>query len=714
MKHLAVPLQLFLVCALAAIGGCHDSDSPPATTPVFITGTVTGLVGTAVLQNAGHSLTVGANGKLSFNVPVTAGSTYAVTVITQPAGQTCTVSNGSGTTGTANITDVALVCVGNTQTLGGTVSGLNGSLVLQDNAGAPLTITADGAFTFPTAVADNSPYAVTVRTQPADETCTVSNGSGIVATASITNITVTCVANAFTTGFSISGLMGTVVLQNNGADAQTISTDGAFTFPTPIDEGSPYLVTVKTQPAAQTCSVTNGAGTMGAAQVTNVAVVCATNTYTTGGMVIGLMGTVVLQDNGGDTLTVNNNGSFTFATPIAQGGTYSVTVLSQPVAQTCTVANGSGTVGGANVTNVTVTCSTNAYTVGGSVVGLSGSLILQDNGGDSLVINSNGSFTFATPVAEGSSYNVTVSTQPAAQTCTVTNGSGTLGASNVTNVGVFCITNTTTISVSATGVIPVSVGSGSITVTNTGVSTALNVAATLPGGWSGVSQDSSNCVTIAPNGGTCTLSFTSTKPYVALGSITISGDNITSPPTTALAFSMDDYLVYAVPTASTAMVVASTDAGVQMWSPTFDNIPGITETSVATPCNGATDGNCDTDQIVEFYAMPYSNYAAGLCDEITSDNSGAVPVNTWYLPAICELASTSEAVSCPVGIANIDTNLVQLGFTSLTGPHWSSTESSALSTNDAWVQVFSIGGSSALIATKIDVLPIRCVRQISF
>jgi hypothetical protein len=715
MKRLAVPLQLFLVCVAAAIGGCHDSGSAPANSPVFITGTVTGLVGTAVLQNDGRSLTVTANGKLSFNVPITAGSAYAVTVITQPAGQTCTVNNGSGTTGTANITDVALVCVGNTQTLGGTVSGLSGSLVLQDNGGAPLSITANGAFTFPTAVADNSPYAVTVRTQPADQTCMVSNGSGIVATASITNITVACIANAFTTGGAISGLTGTLVLQNNGGDAQTISTDGAFTFPTPIDEGSPYLVTVKTQPAAQTCSVANGAGTMGAARVTNVAVVCATNTYTTGGMVSGLTGTVVLQDNGADSQSISSIGSFTFATPIAQGGTYMVTVLTQPATQTCTVANGSGIVGSANVTNVTVVCSTNAYTVGGTVSGLSGALTLQDNGSNSLLISTNGSFTFSTPIAEGSPYNVTVATQPVAQTCIVTNGSGTLGGFNVTNVVVNCVSNNTTISVSATGVIPVNVGPGGITVTNTGVSTAYNVSATLPGGWSRVSQDSSDCATIAPNGGTCTLSFTSTTPYVAQGNITISGDNITSPPTTALAFAVDDYLVYAVPTASTAMVVANTDAGgAQMWSMSFDNIPGITETSVAPPCDGATDGNCDTDQIAAFYGTPYSNYAAGLCDEITSDNSGSVPLNTWYLPAICELASTSEGANCPVGIANIDTNLVQLGFTSLADYYWSSTEYSAVPLEAAWAQFFQIGGSLVVAGNKSFELSTRCVRQVSY
>ena len=113
-----------------------------------------------------------------------------------------------------------------------------------------------------------------------------------------------------------------------------------------------------------------------------------------------------------------------------------------PSGQTCTVANGSGTVGSANVTNVAVSCTNNSttggsYSVGGTVSGLSGTVVLQDNGGDNLSVSANGSFTFATAVARRG-YNVTVKTNPSGQTCTVTNGSGTVGSANVTNVAVSC------------------------------------------------------------------------------------------------------------------------------------------------------------------------------------------------------------------------------------------------------------------------------------
>jgi hypothetical protein len=180
--------------------------------------------------------------------------------------------------------------------------------------------------------------------------------------------------------------------------------------------------------------------------VTNVAVSCANvPTYSVGGTVSGLSGTVVLQDNGGDNLSVAVNGGFTFATPLVSGAAYSVTVKTNPAGQACTVSNGSGTIGSANVTNVAVSCANAAtYSVGGSVSGQSGPVVLQDNGGDDLSVSANGNFTFATPLVSGAAYSVTVKTNPSGQACTVSNGSGTIGSANVTNVAVACAASTAT------------------------------------------------------------------------------------------------------------------------------------------------------------------------------------------------------------------------------------------------------------------------------
>ncbi|MHB8847837.1 MAG: Kelch repeat-containing protein [Burkholderiales bacterium] len=81
------------------------------------------------------------------------------------------------------------------------------------------------------------------------------------------------------------------------------------------------------------------------------------------------------------------------------------------------------------------------YTIGGTVSGLNdgASVTLQDNSGDSLKLTSNYSFTLPTALSTGSAYTVTVaSAEPAGESCTVANGSGTIGTANVSNVNVMC------------------------------------------------------------------------------------------------------------------------------------------------------------------------------------------------------------------------------------------------------------------------------------
>jgi hypothetical protein len=123
---------------------------------------------------------------------------------------------------------------------------------------------------------------------------------------------------------------------------------------------------------------------------------------------------------------------------------YAITVPTQPQnpSQTCTVTNGTGTVSNANINNVAISCTTNSYTISGSVSGLSGTgLVLQTTGGYDVSVSSNGSHTLAT-LASGSVYTITVLSQPTnpAQTCTVSSGSGTVDATNISNVAVTCVT----------------------------------------------------------------------------------------------------------------------------------------------------------------------------------------------------------------------------------------------------------------------------------
>ncbi len=81
-----------------------------------------------------------------------------------------------------------------TYTISGTVSGLSGTgLVVQDNLD-DLSVTANGGFTFTSPIASGSTYSVVVLTQPSGPTqvCAVTNGSGVVSNANVTNVQLTC------------------------------------------------------------------------------------------------------------------------------------------------------------------------------------------------------------------------------------------------------------------------------------------------------------------------------------------------------------------------------------------------------------------------------------------------------------------------------------------------------------------------------------------
>jgi hypothetical protein len=300
-------------------------------------------------------------------------------------------------------------------TIGGTVTGLTGSgLVLQDNSGDNLTITASGAFTFKTSIVSGKTYSVSVFAQPTSpaQTCVVTAGSGTT-TANVTTVQVACGTNTVSIGLTVTGLAGTgLVLQDNGGDNLTVNQNGVYTFATAIPTGTAYKVTVLTQPTvpAQICSVASGTGTANA-NVGNIVVTCSTPTISIGGSVTGLDGTgLVLQDNGGNNLTVSANGSFTFSSLIVSGTSYNVTVLTQPSspAQTCTVTGGSGTTT-SNVTTVQVLCPAVFFPVGGQVVGLvgnGGNPVLQNKGGDNLPLSGDGPFTFVTQIAYGGQFDV--------------------------------------------------------------------------------------------------------------------------------------------------------------------------------------------------------------------------------------------------------------------------------------------------------------------
>jgi hypothetical protein len=423
-----------------------------------IGGSISGLAGSRLQLrlNSEPPLDVPA-GATSFTFPslLASGTSYVVRVTRNPSNpaQECDVRDDteSGRVANANITNVVITCATRNFSIGGTVSGLQGSgLVLQKNGTDDLAIASNGRFTFQTQQASATDYAVTVRTQPVNpsQTCTVGHATGKVGSGDVTNVDVTCAVNTFAIGGTVTGLLGSgLVLSNNGGDDLAVTADGSFQFHNEIASGASFNVTVRTQPSnpTQACTVGSPSGTVGNTDVTTVVVSCSTSDFTVGGTIDNLAGSgLVLQNNGGSDLRLDSGAtSFTFA-PVPSGTQYNVTVAAQPTgpAQSCTVANPSGTVGGENVNSVQVSCVTTEFSIGGTVTGLNGAgLQLQNNGGEVLSIAANGPFKFPTSLPNGAAYNVVVVMQPNSptQSCLASNSTGIVSGADVTTIQVDCV-----------------------------------------------------------------------------------------------------------------------------------------------------------------------------------------------------------------------------------------------------------------------------------
>lgn len=203
--------------ALTACGGGSSAGTPaptpaPPQTSAAIGGTVSGNNVTILLKNNNETIAVAGNGNFTFNKKVQAGSAYNVTLLTQPIGESCIVSNGSGTVaaGVDSISSVSVACSAaaiamQSFNVGVTVSGLlpGNSVVFANNGRDLLTVSDNGLSVFSqpyytlSSVPGGDPggYNVTVQTQPQGQTCTLAGATGAVSNLNFTtfvNVTATC------------------------------------------------------------------------------------------------------------------------------------------------------------------------------------------------------------------------------------------------------------------------------------------------------------------------------------------------------------------------------------------------------------------------------------------------------------------------------------------------------------------------------------------
>lgn len=172
-----------------------------------------------------------------------------------------------------------------------------------------------------------------------------------------------------------------------------------------------------------------------------------TDAYFVSGTVSGLEGDglVLSLNNGAQVLPVAANGVFKFAQELPDASQYEVEIAFQPSdpGQTCSLNNAVGTINGADVRDIEVTCETDTYSLSISVNGVAGSgLVIESGTGDQFNVPGDTTL-FVNPIPDGTSYNVRVLTHPTqpSQTCDVVDGLGQISGANAA-VAVNCQTDT--------------------------------------------------------------------------------------------------------------------------------------------------------------------------------------------------------------------------------------------------------------------------------
>ena len=157
---------------------------------------------------------------------------------------------------------------------------------------------------------------------------------------------------------TVTGLTDNGLVLTNGVSSVAIAANAtSFVFPSRILIGSTYLVQPSALPPTLTCTVAGGVGTASSSEdITSVKVTCVKRNNL-GGSISGLAYAGLILANGSDVVRpLAGAQSFIFPTKVGQGFSYGVTVLQQPTPQSCVVANATGIMGAADVTNVQVSC----------------------------------------------------------------------------------------------------------------------------------------------------------------------------------------------------------------------------------------------------------------------------------------------------------------------------------------------------------------------
>lgn len=383
---------------------------------------------------SGDNLTLSAaapNG--SFLNTLAHGTSYGVSITSEPPGKDCSLSGNASGLLTQPET-VTVSCALEQHAVSADVTGLDTGesldLVLSPGGEVISIDAATGSGSYSTLLDYGTAYSVSVQAAPTGKTCTLSNAAGTVTGAVL--VSAACAWDQFAVDATVTGLGAAEQVQLGiSPSGDTLLLDdvtSAGSFPTAMDYGSAYSVSVLSDPPGKTCSLdANASGTLTAN--VSVAVTCDPDQYPVSATATGLdtFATVtLLLDATADTLTLSQVGpTGSFATPLDHGTAYAVSVDSTTLGTTCTLGgNASGTLTQAE--DIAVSCGPTQYFTTVEATGLSGAetLSITKNQGEvdeeTVVLDQANGWTAAFADSDDHGYYVILQSgsDPVGKTCT--------------------------------------------------------------------------------------------------------------------------------------------------------------------------------------------------------------------------------------------------------------------------------------------------------
>jgi len=144
---------------------------------------------------------------------------------------------------------------------------------------------------------------------------------------------------------------------------------------------------------------------------------------------------LILTNNGGDDLAVPAGASsFQFSRAVSTDDEFNIEVKQKPSnVKECTIANGKARANYYTIAQISITCEIKTHPFVIKIAGLTSNGLVVVNGTDRREVPANATTLEMSPVYEDGAYGVTVLTQPTGQTCTVQNGTATMGTTDTNN-----------------------------------------------------------------------------------------------------------------------------------------------------------------------------------------------------------------------------------------------------------------------------------------